>query len=69
MTDVKELFERQEVWQKRRAKSLWEEKLRMAEVMQETLIAFRNLREAEKAAREEHIDERSDEADSSHSGH
>ena len=41
MSDVQELLERQARWQKGRKSLSWPEKLRMAEAIRESVLAFR----------------------------
>lgn len=50
MTDMRDLFERQAAWQAARRHLSWPEKLRMAEAMRESLVGFRNMRQADPKA-------------------
>jgi len=41
MNDIRQLFERQAEWQKRRTRLSWAEKIRMAEALQATVRRMR----------------------------
>jgi hypothetical protein len=45
MNDMQELLERQAAWQKSRAKLSWAEKIKMAEAVRGTAVAFKEMRE------------------------